>query len=472
MIARGVDPIQVQSPVNQLAQIEQIRSAQQTNMLRQEQMAALQREREQLQTLNRLYGEAYNPTTGRVDETKLYSGLAQGGLGSQIPGLQKAELEREKTRFATSKEQSEAILKRLDVKRTQLEGVTTPDAYVNWALSGFDDPILGPALRADGSSPEKVMERINQVAQQPNALQNLIEESKLGSDEFAQLVKDRAGQQITVRGQDIQAQTTRRGQDIQEGTTRRGQITVRGQDIQAGTTRRGQDIQAGTTRRGQDITAETTRRGQDITERRERDLTFQQNLAAARATGTELAKNKVEAQAALPKAIRTAEDAIAVMDLAVGDAKISKDGKKWEVPEGKRAPAPGFESYVGMTLMPFARFAEGSPAASYERIQKQLEGQAFLSAFESLRGGGAIANAEGQQATAALFRANKAQSEVEYIKAIREAQYHARRAVEAARKKADIGEAAPATPGAPAVGAGAMNPATMSDDELRRQLGL
>jgi hypothetical protein len=98
MIARGVDPIQVQSPVNQLAQIEQIRSAQQTNMLRQEQMAALQREREQLQTLNRLYGEAYNPTTGRVDETKLYSGLAQGGLGSQIPGLQKAELEREKNR--------------------------------------------------------------------------------------------------------------------------------------------------------------------------------------------------------------------------------------------------------------------------------------------------------------------------------------------------------------------------------------
>jgi hypothetical protein len=110
--------------------------------------------------------------------------------------------------------------------------------------------------------------------------------------------------------------------------------------------------------------------------------------------------------------------------------KMAKNGKCLKV-SGRQQ---GFESYVGMTLMPFARFAEGSPAASYERIQKQLEGQAFLSAFESLRGGGAIANAEGQQATAALFRANKAQSEVEYIKAIREAQYHARRAVEAARK--------------------------------------
>jgi hypothetical protein len=193
MIAQGVRPVQIESPVNQMAQFEQIRSAQQTNMLRQEQMAALQREREQLQTLNRLYGEAYNPTTGQVDETKLYSGLAQGGLGSQIPGLQKEEFERRKTGFATSKEQSEAILKRLDVKRTQLDGVSTPDAYVNWALSSFDDPLLGPTLREIGSTPEKVMERINQAAQQPNALQNLIEESKLGSDKFAQLVKDRAG---------------------------------------------------------------------------------------------------------------------------------------------------------------------------------------------------------------------------------------------------------------------------------------
>jgi hypothetical protein len=193
MIAQGVRPVQIESPVNQMAQFEQIRSAQQTNMLRQEQMAALQREREQLQTLNRLYGEAYNPTTGQVDETKLYSGLAQGGLGSRIPGLQKEEFERRKTGFATSKEQSEAILKRLDVKRTQLDGVSTPDAYVNWALSSFDDPLLGPTLREIGSTPEKVMERINQAAQQPNALQNLIEESKLGSDKFAQLVKDRAG---------------------------------------------------------------------------------------------------------------------------------------------------------------------------------------------------------------------------------------------------------------------------------------
>jgi hypothetical protein len=426
MIARGVDPIQVQSPVNQLAQIEQIRSAQQTNMLRQEQMAALQREREQLQTLNRLYGDAYNPTTGRVDETKLYSGLAQGGLGSQIPGLQKAELERRKASFATSKEQSEAILKRLDFKRTQLEGVTTPDAYVNWALSGFDDPVLGPALREAGSSPEKVMERINQAAQQPNALQNLIEESKLGSDKFAQLVKDRAGQLITVRGQNIQAQTTRRGQNIQ---------------------------------------AQTTRRSQDIADRRERDLTLAENQAAAKARGKVIAENKVEAERALPGAIATAEQTLTLIDEMIGDARVSKDGKKWEVPKGGRDPAEGFTDYVGLGF-PGERFLEGSDAASYERRQLQIEGKTFLEAFESLRGGGAITEVEGAKGQQAISRMNKAQSEVEYVKAARELQEVVRKGVERARTKAGV------APGGGGTAGGASNPRLLSDDELRRQLGL
>jgi hypothetical protein len=426
MIARGVDPIQVQSPVNQLAQFETIRGAQQANMLRQEQMAALQREREQLQTLNRLYGEAYNPTTGRVDEAKLYSGLAQGGLGSQIPGLQKAELERRKTGFATSKEQSEAILKRLEFKRTQLEGVTTPDAYVNWALSSFDDPLLGPTLREIGSSPEKVMERINQAAQQPNALQNLIEESKLGSDKFAQLVKDRAGQLITVRGQDKQAQTTRRGQDIQ---------------------------------------AQTTRRGQDITEKRERDLTLAENQAAARARGKKLAENKVEAERALPGAIATAEQTLTLIDEMIGDARVSKDGKEWEVPKGGRDPAEGFTDYVGLGF-PGERFLEGSDAASYERRQLQIEGKTFLEAFESLRGGGAITEVEGAKGQQAISRMNKAQSEVEYVKAARELQEVVRKGVERARTKAGV------APGGGGTAGGASNPRLLSDDELRRQLGL
>jgi hypothetical protein len=227
---------------------------------------------------------------------------------------------------------------------------------------------------------------------------------------------------------------------------------------------RGQDIQAATTRRGQDIQAQTTRRGQDLTEGRERDLTLQQNIASAKAFGTELAKNKVAAEAALPNAIATAEQTLALIDDMIGDARVSKDGKRWEVPRNGRAPAPGFKDYVGATAMPFARLVEGSPAASYERRQLQIEGKTFLEAFESLKGGGAITEIEGAKGTQAISRMNKAQSEVEYVRAARELQDIVRKGVERARAKAGGGAATPA--------AGGMNPATMSDDELRRALGL
>ena len=424
MIAQGVRMPQIESPLNQLAQFEQIRGAQQANTLRQQQMADIQRQRQQLETVNRLYGEAFDPATGRIDETRLYGGLAQGGFGSQIPGLQKAELERRKASFATSKEQSEAALKRIELKRTQLENVSTPDAYVQWSLSSFDDPVLGPILQEIGSTPDKVIQHIQEVGAQPGGLQRLIEESKLGSDKFAQLIKDRAAQQITVRGQ----------------------------DIQAGTTRRGQDIQAGTTRRGQDIQAETTRRGQDITEQRERDLALAENQAAAKARGKVLAENKVEAERALPGAIATAEQTLTLIDEMIGDAQVSKDGKKWEVPKGGRDPAEGFTDYVGAGF-PGMRFLEGSDAASYERRQLQIEGKTFLEAFESLRGGGAITEVEGAKGQQAISRMNKAQSEVEYIKAARKLQEVVRKGVERARAKAGV-----AAGGGAAAGGGCYEP--------------
>ena len=242
-------------------------------------------------------------------------------------------------------------------------------------------------------------------------------------------------------------------------------ITVRGQDIQAATSQRGQDIQAATSRRGQDIQAATTRRGQDLTERRERDLALAENIAAARATGKVLAENKVAAQAALPGAIATAEQTLALIDEMIGDARVGRDGKKWEVPKGGRQPAAGFKDYVGATMKPFMRLIEGSDAAGYERRQLQIEGKTFLEAFESLKGGGAITEIEGAKGTQAISRMNKAQSEVEYIKAARELQEVVRKGVERARAKAGAGGAgAPA--GAP------MNPSLMSNEELLRQLGM
>jgi len=97
---------QIESPFNQLAQVEQIRSAQQANALRQAQMMDLERQREQTRTVNQLYREAYDPGTGRIDEPKLYGGLAERGFGSQIPGIQEQAA---KGRKATAESKNSSI---------------------------------------------------------------------------------------------------------------------------------------------------------------------------------------------------------------------------------------------------------------------------------------------------------------------------------------------------------------------------
>jgi hypothetical protein len=408
MIAQGVRMPQIESPLNQMAQFEQIRGAQQANMLRQQQAAALQREQEQAMAVNQLYREAFDPVTGRIDESKVYSGLASQGFGSQILGLQEQAAK-------SSKATAES-------KAAQLK---------------FASDELGAILNAASSSVDQPSYNI--------ALTNL---KRLGVD---------VSGVPTAYDPQYVAQAARQAMDAKQRLD--AELQARGQAI----TQRGQDIQAATTRRGQDITAETTRRGQDLTERRERDLTLQQNIAAAKTLGAEFAKDKAAAVAALPGAIATAEQTLALIDDMIGDARVSKDGKRWEVPKGGRQPAPGFKGYVGSGFtaefdVPFMRFVEGSDVAGYERRQLQVEGKAFLEAFESLKGGGAITEAEGIKATQAISRMNKAQSEVEYVKAARELQDIVRKGVERARAKAGQGGAAPAPGAAGADGVDMNNP--------------
>jgi hypothetical protein len=76
MIARGVDPIQVQSPVNQLAQIEQIRSAQQTNALRQAEMQQLQQQQmRENQLREALRRPGVVSPTGRISREAAFAGV-------------------------------------------------------------------------------------------------------------------------------------------------------------------------------------------------------------------------------------------------------------------------------------------------------------------------------------------------------------------------------------------------------------
>lgn len=186
----------------------------------------------------------------------------------------------------------------------------------------------------------------------------------------------------------------------------------------------------------------TTLRQQEADTSRQR-LQFEMNptqqgqISAAKAGGAETGKSSAQAAANLPSAIQTANEAITLIDEMVGKEEIKN--AKGEVIQKATAPHAGFSSYVGATWFPGQRFLEGSNAASYEVRQKQIEGQAFLEAFRSLKGGGSITEKEGEKATAAITRMNKASSEAEYIKAARELQQILRTGVENAKKKAARG---------------------------------
>jgi hypothetical protein len=208
------------------------------------------------------------------------------------------------------------------------------------------------------------------------------------------------------------------------------------QQAQLGATIRGQDVSAQTARRGQDLVDARTREGQALQYNPE----LQSTIAQAKEYGQTLGKNRALAEAALPGAIQTADESIRLIDEMVGKAPVVKDGK---VIEKGTSPHPGFASYVGATVLPGQRFIEGSPTASFEIRQKQIEGKAFLEAFNALKGGGSITEKEGEKGTQAIMRMNKASSEREYVAAARELQDIMRKGVDRAKSKAGGASAAP-----------------------------
>lgn len=80
--------------------------------------------------------------------------------------------------------------------------------------------------------------------------------------------------------------------------------------------------------------------------------------------------------------------------------------------------SPGLSTITGLTSK--LPIFPGTAQAKADALARQLEGQAFLQAFQSLKGGGAITNIEGDKATAAIARLQRNQSEKDYRQALGE----------------------------------------------------
>ena len=146
----------------------------------------------------------------------------------------------------------------------------------------------------------------------------------------------------------------------------------------------------------------------------------------------------------LPEAIAMNNDAIRKIDEMIGG--VDANGKPLAGAKGK--PHPGFGEAVGAGFG--TSMIPGTQGKSFTIRHKEVLSQAFLDAFEALKGGGAITEKEGEKATAARTRMDLAQSEKEYMAAAREYQGVLKRGVENAKARIQRSGGAAPTPAATA----------------------
>lgn len=122
-------------------------------------------------------------------------------------------------------------------------------------------------------------------------------------------------------------------------------------------------------------------------------------IAAAKTAATEGAKSTIAAQGDLPRVQGNASEMRKVL-------KQLKD-------------SPGTRFITGAYAL--APVAPGTPQADAYAVWEQLQGKAFLEAFNSLKGGGQITEKEGEKATAAITRlSNRKQSLASFNAAIKD----------------------------------------------------
>ena len=108
-------------------------------------------------------------------------------------------------------------------------------------------------------------------------------------------------------------------------------------------------------------------------------------------------------------------------DITSTDSKVSKYESATDAIKviNKALNHPGLSAATGLQGKIDPRnYMPGTDAKDFEVMREQMKGGAFLTAYKSLQGGGAIATIEGEKAEAAVARLNKAQSTAAFTEAL------------------------------------------------------
>lgn len=175
IIARGG---QFKEPnlLGQYADAQTIQQGMQQNALNQLKMDEMRRG---IDEQNRLRA-AYAGITDYNDPASLNK------LGAISPkaALDLGEFQRKniETKTKTMKEGADAVATALKNSRVALDGVATPEQYMQWHIANHSDPVLGEWLKQRGSTPEKSMSQIQEAMKTPGGFDQLLRMSKIGAE--------------------------------------------------------------------------------------------------------------------------------------------------------------------------------------------------------------------------------------------------------------------------------------------------
>lgn len=311
------------------------------------------------------------------DENKLIAALRGSGSSALMDmgsAREKAMLDRRKTEADVGKTSAETLAKQLDAMKFLSTGVMANPSPQNAALA------IDAFERMTGRQMPEERQKLA-VLQTPEQVRQWAAGHSLQADQLLPKL-----QSINAGGAMVQ-------QAIDPLTGRAsetGRTTITQSADNAAT--------QATARANNQASMAVQMRGQNMANERARDANMTQRELLIQEKGLKIAELQEQANArARAKDANTAaiQNQIAVIDKALDH--------------------PGRSAATGLsgTIDP-RNYVPGTDATDFRAVLDQIGGSAFLQAFESLKGGGAITEMEGKKASDAIARLNRTQSDSEF----------------------------------------------------------
>ena len=176
LIAQGAQFAQAPDPFRQYAVMQQLEQGQQTNALNRMKMQEAQRGMQEQNQLRALYQGGMDMSSPEaVRRVAAISPAAAQALGTW-------QTKQAGDRVTAQKTGADAVGTALKNSRMMLDGISTPEQYMQWHLGNHSDPVLGDWLKQRGVTAEKALQQIQQAMQTPGGFEQLLLQSKIGSE--------------------------------------------------------------------------------------------------------------------------------------------------------------------------------------------------------------------------------------------------------------------------------------------------